>query len=77
MCHVRPIRTPEQAVPLRHAVILNAGTGRARLDPQANAAGLQKPLRPYAGGQLGAYRVSTRVNSPRNNGPQLIQPLAS
>jgi putative SOS response-associated peptidase YedK len=66
-----------KAVHDRMPVILNAETGAAWLDPQADAADLQNLLRPYAGGDLDVYPVSTRVNSPRNHGPELIQPLAS
>jgi putative SOS response-associated peptidase YedK len=66
-----------KAVHDRMPVILSADTGRAWIDPDADAADLQKLLRPYAGADLDAYPVSTRVNSPRNNGPELIQPLAA
>ncbi len=66
-----------KAVHDRMPVILNADAGRAWLDPEADAADLQMLLRPYAGGDLDAYPVSTRVNSPRNHGPELIQRLAS
>jgi putative SOS response-associated peptidase YedK len=65
-----------KAVHDRMPVILNAETGAAWLDPQANAADLQKLLRPYAGSDLDACPLSTRVNSPRNQGPELIQPQA-
>jgi putative SOS response-associated peptidase YedK len=58
-------------------VILNADTGRAWLDPEADAADLETLLRPYAGSDLDAYPVTTRVNSPRYNGPELTKPLAS
>ena len=34
-------------------------------------------LEPYPAGLMVAFPVSTRVNSPRNNGPELIAPLAS
>jgi putative SOS response-associated peptidase YedK len=66
-----------KAVHDRMPVILNAEPGAAWLDPRADAADLQNLLRPYAGGDLDAYPVTTRVNSPRNHGPELIQPLAS
>jgi putative SOS response-associated peptidase YedK len=64
-----------KAVHDRMPVILNADTGRAWLDPRADAADLHKLLRPYACGDLDAYPVSTRVNNPRNHGPELIQQL--
>ncbi|MGD9598319.1 MAG: SOS response-associated peptidase [Steroidobacteraceae bacterium] len=34
-------------------------------------------LRPYPADLMVAYRVGTRVNSPRNDGPDLIAPLAA
>jgi putative SOS response-associated peptidase YedK len=61
----------------RMPVILNADTGREWLDPQADPADLQKLLQAYSGSDLDAHPVSTRVNSPRNQGPGLIQPQAS
>ncbi len=65
-----------KAVHDRMPVILNADTGRAWLDPETDAADLQNLLQPYAGSDLDGHPVSTRVNSPRNQGPELIQPLA-
>jgi putative SOS response-associated peptidase YedK len=65
-----------KAVHDRMPVILDADTGRAWLDPKADAADLQKLLQPYAGSDLDAYPVCTQVNSPRNHGPELIRPLA-
>src|SRR5690606_34117830 len=32
-------------------------------------------LVPFPADQMDAYRVSTRVNSPRNQGPELIEPV--
>ena len=32
-------------------------------------------LRPYPAELMKAYPVSTKVNSPRNNSPDLIQPM--
>jgi putative SOS response-associated peptidase YedK len=61
----------------RMPVILNAETGAAWLDPQADAADLRHLLRPYAGGDLDAYPVSTQVNSPRNHGAELILRVAT
>jgi putative SOS response-associated peptidase YedK len=66
-----------KAVHDRMPVILNAESGAAWLDPQVEPAALQKLLRPYTGGNLEVYPMSTRVNSPRNHGTELIQPLAS
>ena len=48
----------------------------AWLDPQVGADEAQGLLAPAADITLEAYPVSTRVNSVRNNGPELIAPLA-
>jgi hypothetical protein len=46
------------------------------LDPAAaEPAGLLPLLRPYAGAMT-AYPVGTAVNSPRNDGPACVAPLA-
>jgi putative SOS response-associated peptidase YedK len=34
-------------------------------------------LTPYPSGLMAAHRVSTRVNSVRNNSPELIEPVAA
>jgi putative SOS response-associated peptidase YedK len=44
----------------------------ARTDPD----GLRELLVPAAPGRLEAYPVSTQVNNVRNNGPELVEPLA-
>jgi len=38
---------------------------------------LQPLLVPYTGDELTAYPISTLVNSPRNQGPQCIEPVAA
>jgi putative SOS response-associated peptidase YedK len=48
------------------------------LDPQlTDVEPLLELLVPAAPGRLEAYPVSTMVNDVRNNGPQLVQPLAA
>jgi putative SOS response-associated peptidase YedK len=50
----------------------------AWLDPTVSAAAdLKALLVPAAPGLLEAYPVSTEVNSVKNNGPQLLEPLAT
>lgn len=59
----------------RMPVILEGDEREAWMDPEAPPANLQALMRPW-GGELRAHPVSTRVNSPRNEGPELIEPLA-
>jgi len=48
----------------------------AWLDPaNSDVDDLKKLLVPAAPGRLEAYPVSTEVNSVRNNGPELVEPL--
>jgi putative SOS response-associated peptidase YedK len=47
------------------------------LDPDAESEALLGLLRPYEGEDLTAYRVSKRVNSPRFDGPECIEPVNS
>ncbi|HEV2149196.1 MAG TPA: SOS response-associated peptidase [Longimicrobiaceae bacterium] len=56
----------------RMPVILDAEERDTWLDPGADPAALQPLMRPWAG-ELRAHPVSTRVNSPRNDGPELIE----
>jgi putative SOS response-associated peptidase YedK len=58
----------------RMPVILPPAERDAWLDPVTPTEHLQALLRPYAG-PLSAHAVSTRVNSPRNDGPELIAPV--
>ena len=47
------------------------------LDPSVqDAAVLQPLLRPYPAEEMEAYQVSRLVNSPHNNSPELLQPVA-
>jgi putative SOS response-associated peptidase YedK len=47
------------------------------LDPDGSARDLSTLLVPAAPGRLDAYPVSTAVNSVRNNGPELVAPIAA
>lgn len=44
------------------------------LDPEAKPNQLASLLAPYPAAEMEGYPVSTRVNSPRSDGPDLIQP---
>ena len=59
----------------RMPVILPEHTHAEWLDPEnAKTEALQQLLRPYPAEEMRAYPVSTRVNSARNEGPELIAP---
>lgn len=58
----------------RMPVILNRDDEAAWLDPkQTEASELQQLLRPFPSEQMRIYPVSQAVNSPKNNGPDLIK----
>lgn len=57
----------------RMPVILPAGARDRWLDPDASPEDILPLLRPYGEG-IEAYPVSTRVNSPRNDVPECIEP---
>ncbi|MFO7895209.1 MAG: SOS response-associated peptidase [Longimicrobiales bacterium] len=59
----------------RMPVILPTEDRDRWLDPDADPAALERLLAPYPG-PLGAHRVSTRVNSPANDDPSLIEPIS-
>jgi putative SOS response-associated peptidase YedK len=59
----------------RMPVILGGPERDLWLDPDADPPSLQPLLKPYPG-PLAAHPVSTRVNSPRNDGPELIERAA-
>jgi putative SOS response-associated peptidase YedK len=62
----------------RMPVILDAKDFDRWLDPAAqDPAKLQPLLVPYSGSDMTAYPISTFVNSPRNQGPQCIEPVAA
>jgi len=47
------------------------------LDPSVQGTALLQPLlRPYPAKEMEAFEVSRLVNSPRNNSPELLQPVA-
>lgn len=58
----------------RMPVILPAQERDRWIDPHAGSAALKALLRPYPG-DLEAYPVSTRVNTPANDGPEIIEPV--
>jgi putative SOS response-associated peptidase YedK len=61
----------------RMPVILAPSDYDLWLDPGVQEAELLQPLlRPYPSENMIAYPISTWVNSPRNEGPQCIEPLA-
>ena len=60
----------------RMPMVIDAGLWADWLDPAAgNTAALHSLLTPAAAGKLASYPVARDVNSVRNNGPALIQPL--
>jgi putative SOS response-associated peptidase YedK len=60
----------------RMPMIIDPGSWADWLDPASNdAADLRALLVPAAASGLATYPVSTAVNSVRNNGPHLIEPL--
>lgn len=61
----------------RMPVIVGRDDWRTWLDPAASAADVQALLHPAPLGLLVAYPVSTLVNRPGNNGPELLEPLPS
>jgi putative SOS response-associated peptidase YedK len=59
----------------RMPVILDPADASAWLDPSASDDVARALLRPAPEGALAAHPVSTRVNSPANNDPCLIEPV--
>lgn len=60
----------------RMPVILAEPDHAAWLDPKnEDTAAMQSLLKPYPAEEMRAYPVSTRVNSPKNEGPELIEPV--
>ncbi|MFN7022375.1 MAG: SOS response-associated peptidase [Phycisphaerales bacterium] len=57
----------------RMPAVLEPGAVPRWLDAGASAEGVRELLMPAADGVLTAHRVSTRVNSPRNNEPGLVR----
>jgi putative SOS response-associated peptidase YedK len=62
----------------RMPVILPPGDYDAWLDPEFNdKEKLKKLLRPHPESEMEAFEVSKEVNSPKNENPELIKPLAT
>jgi putative SOS response-associated peptidase YedK len=59
----------------RMPVILDDGALDAWLEPDQDTAVLHALLVPCPDDVLTAYPVSTKVNNPRNQGPELIEPV--
>ncbi len=79
-CSVVTTRANDQMASLhdRMPVILERDAWWHWLDPaESDLAFLQSLLEPAPDDSLALYPVSTRVNSVRNNGPELIEPLVS
>lgn len=61
----------------RMPVILPERDHDAWLDPKNDKTdGLQKLLKPYPAEEMRTYPISMRVNNVKNDGPELIEPLA-
>ena len=60
----------------RMPVILPAGSYDAWLDPEAEKEELVALLAPYPEAEMEAYPVSRFVNSPSNNDPRCVEPVA-
>ena len=56
----------------RMPVILSRNAEGLWLDPEADQSSLGELLVPYAAGAMEAYQVSTLVNSPKNEVPEII-----
>ena len=57
----------------RMQVILSREAASLWLDPGSNAAELKAVLMPYPSSEMDAYEISTLVNSPRNDSPEVIE----
>lgn len=60
----------------RMPVILPKDEEQIWLDPKATPTELENLLIPYSDKDMEAYTVSTAVNSPRNNNPELLKPFS-
>ena len=59
----------------RMPVIVPRGARARWLDPEVqDPARLSDVLAPYPASEMEAHQVSTRVNSPANDGPELLEP---
>jgi putative SOS response-associated peptidase YedK len=59
----------------RMPVILDPADYGAWLDPATGTDGAQALLRPYPPDKMAFRKVSTRVNSPKNDDPECLAPL--
>ncbi len=72
-----PATTLVQPIHDRMPAILSSADYAEWLDPALTGPGrLQALLRPYESEAMSAYRIGFGVNSPRNQGPELLEPLA-
>ena len=60
----------------RMPVILPPGARERWLDPTMSEAELRRLLVPLPAGELNAYEVSALVNSPGNDSPECVKPVA-
>lgn len=68
----------ERVAPIhdRMPVIVKPADYGRWLDPEiTDPVTLADILKPYPAGEMTAYRIGTRVNSPRNNDPAIIEPF--
>lgn len=63
-----------QSIHDRMPVILDPSAYDAWLDRKTPVGSLQALLKPYDSDEMGAYPVSTLVNNPRHDDPQVIEP---
>lgn len=77
-CTILTTSANELVEPLhdRMPVILPAGARERWVDPEATREALEVLLVPYQAGAMERYRVSTKLNSPANQGAELGEPLA-
>lgn len=70
--------TPNDLVATSHnrmPVILPEEDWSAWLDPQTTSDAAYSLLRPYSASEMVSFRVSTQVNSVRNDGKELVEPF--
>ena len=77
-CALLTTRANEVVAPVHHRmpVILPPDAYGAWMDPATPAAAAHALLVPAPAGELVAYPVSARVNSPEHDDPSLVEPLA-
>ena len=76
-CALVTTEASERLRPIHHRmpVVLAPADHATWLDPAASPAALSALLRPYAG-EMAATRTSTRINSPRTEGPEALESQA-